>query len=137
MATVQSEVVIAAPPSKIWSLLGDVTTWESWNPKVKNGRMLDGDEFFPGATFQFMLDGKPAVGTITLVERPKSLSWRWGNTRAAFRLQPEGQTTRVSATSEVSGFMANLRKAKSEAEARESLQGWLNSLKQGAEGRSA
>jgi len=133
MATAQGEVVIDAPPSKVWSLLEDVTTWESWNPKVKGGRMLDGGEFFPGATFQLVLDGKPAVGTITLVERLKSLAWRSGNTRTAFRMQSDGKTTRVSATAEVTGFMSGLRKSKGQAEATEIVEGWLNSLKQAAE----
>lgn len=129
MATAQREIAIAAPPSKVWTLLGDVSTWESWNPKVKNGRMLDGEEFFPGATFQFLLDGKPEVGTITLVERLKSLAWRYGNVSTAFKLQSDGQTTRVAGSAEISGFMANLRKSKSEQEASGILQTWLEGLK--------
>ncbi len=133
MATAQTEIAIAAPPSKVWTLLGDVTTWESWNPKVKNGRMLDGEEFFPGATFQFILDGKPEVGTITLVERLKRLSWRYGNVSTAFKLQADGQSTRVTGSAEISGFMANLRKSKSEQEATAILQVWLQGLKKALE----
>lgn len=133
MATAQREISIAAPPSKIWTLLGNVTTWESWNPKVKNGRMLDGEEFFPGATFQFLLDAKPEVGTITQVVRLKSLSWRYGNVSLEFKLQSDGTTTRVSGSAEVSGFMANLRKSKSEQEASAILQTWLDGLKKGSE----
>ncbi|NLT41367.1 MAG: hypothetical protein GXX93_01710 [Anaerolineae bacterium] len=134
MATAQREVTIAAPPSKVWSLLGDVTTWERWNPRVKNGRMLDGEEFFPGATFQFLYDGKPEVGTITLVERLKALSWRFGNVSSAVRLQADGESTRASASAEVSGFMANLRKSRSEQEAAGIVETCLDGLKKAAEG---
>jgi len=134
MATAQREVTIAAPPSKVWTLLGDVTTWEKWNPRVKNGRMLDGEEFFPGATFQFIYDGKPEVGTITLVERLKALSWRFGNASAAIRLQADGQSTRASASADVSGFLEGLRKAKFEQEAAAIVQSCLDGLKKAAEG---
>lgn len=133
MAVAQREVTITAPPSKVWTLLGNVTTWESWNSKVKNGRMLDGEEFFPGATFQFVFDGKPEVGTVTMVERLKSLSWRFGNTSVVVKLQSDGQTTRASGSAEVGGFMANLRKAKSEQEAARVIQACLDGLKQAAE----
>ncbi len=133
MATAQKDIVIAALPSRVWNLLGHVATWESWNPKVKNGRMLAGEEFFPGATFQFLFDGKPAVGTVTQVERPKSLAWRYGNVSISIRLQADGETTRVSGSAEVSGFMAKVRKSKSEQEASAILQTWLDSLKKGSE----
>jgi uncharacterized protein YndB with AHSA1/START domain len=127
MAAAQHEVVINAPPSRVWSLLGDVRTWESWNPKVKGGRMLEGDEF------QYTCDGKPSVGTITQVERLKTLAWRSGNCRQSFRLEADGDKTRVISSAEIGGFMASLRKSKSEQEAADLCQGWLAGLKQGAE----
>lgn len=137
MAAAQREVVVDATPSKVWSLLGDVTTWPSWNPRITQGRMLDGEEFFPGATFQYVCDGKPAVGTITQVERLKTLAWRTGNNRQSFRLQADGEKTRVTGAVEITGFMASLRKSKSEQEAARICEAWLAGLKQGAESKGA
>ena len=109
MAAAQHEVVINAPPSRVWSLLGDVRTWESWNPKVKGGRMLEGDEFYPGATFQYTCDASQRrhhhPGDAS---RP---SQRSGNCRQSFRLEADGDKTRVISSAEIGihGFAPQVR----------------------------
>ena len=133
MATARQEVVINATPNKVWSLLGDVTKWPEWNQHVTQGRMLEGDTFYPGSTFQYVYDGKPLVGTITLIDRPKALAWRAGNTRQTMRLEPVGNQTKVIAEHEVTGFLTSLRKGKAEAEASQACNDWLKSLKEGVE----
>lgn len=135
MAEARQDVVIEAPPSKVWSLVGDVTTWPTWNSKITQGRMLQGEEFYPGATFQYVYDGKPLVGTVTEVQRLKTLAWRSdNNTRQRLQMQADGERTKVSGVHEVSGFMASLRKSKSEQEAADTCREWLNGLKRAAEG---
>ena len=133
MATARQEVVINASLDKVWALLGDVTKWPAWNQHVTKGRMREGETFYPGSTFQFVYDGKPLVGTITLIERPKSLAWRAGNARQTMRLEPAGNQTKVVGEHEVTGFLTSLRKGKAEAEASEVCDNWLKSLKQGVE----
>ena len=133
MAIARQQVVINAPPMKVWSLLGDVTKWTAWNKHISEGRMLDGDQFFPGATFQYTYNGKPQVGTITQIERPKALAWRAGNTRHSVRLEPDGEHTKVTGEHEITGFMASLRKGKTEQEAAQVCQNWLGALKAAAE----
>jgi len=133
MAIARHEVVIDAPTTKVWSLLGDVTKWPAWNEHITQGRMVDGDQFFPGATFEYVYDGKPLVGTITQIDRPRSLAWRAGNTRQSIRLEPDGEKTKVTGEREVAGFVASLRKGKAEQEAAVVCQDWLNMLKAAAE----
>ena len=133
MALARQEITINAPPTTVWSLIGDVTKWPSWHGRITSGRMLEGDEFFPGATFQFTYDGKPLVGTIIHIERPKRVAWRCGNTRQSVRLEGLGTQTKVSAEREVTGFMASLRKGKAQQEAAQSLKEWLEALKAAAE----
>ncbi|MGQ9553597.1 MAG: SRPBCC family protein [Anaerolineae bacterium] len=133
MATARQEVVINALPIKVWSLLGDVTKWPGWNQHITQGRMLEGDTFYPGSTFQYVYNGKPMVGTITLIDRPKALAWRAGNMRQTMRLEPVGNQTKVVAEYEVTGFMTSLRKGKAEAEASQACNDWLKSLKEGVE----
>ena len=135
MASARQEITINATPMKIWSMLGDVTKWASWHPKLSNGLMLQGDEFYPGSTFQFLLDGKPQTGTITLIDRPKALAWRAGNSRQSIKLEAAGaDKTRVIGEAEVSGgLLASLRKGKAEAEAAAACSEWINALKQAVE----
>jgi len=135
MASARQDITINATPAKIWSMLGDVTKWPSWHPKVSNGQMLEGDEFYPGATFQYTLDGKPVSGTITLIDRPKAIAWRAGNSRFSVKLEPvQAEATRVICETEVSGgLLSSLRKAKAEQEAADAAKQWLDALKQGVE----
>jgi uncharacterized protein YndB with AHSA1/START domain len=133
MASARHEVVINAPPMKVWGLLGNVTKWPAWNKHVSKGSMMQGEEFYPGSTFQYVYDGKPLAGTITLIERPKALAWRAGNARVSFRVEPTGDKTKVIGEYEVNGFMINLRKAKSEQEAQQVAAGWVAALKEGVE----
>lgn len=135
MASARQEITINATPMKIWSMLGDVTKWPNWHPKVSNGRMVQGDEFYPGSTFQYTLDGKTQLGTVTLIDRPKALAWRAGNSRYAIRLEAAGaEATRVVGEVEVGGgLLASLRKGKAEQEAADTCNEWLNALKQGVE----
>jgi len=135
MAAARQEVVINAPPNKIWSLLGDVSKWPSWNSRVTSGKMLEGDVFYPGATFQFTYDGKPRVGTIIQIDRLKVLVWRFDKTRLSMRLEPSGQTTKVICECEAgaSGLFGSFNKSKLEQEAAQACTDWLQGLKQGVE----
>lgn len=135
MASARQEITINATPMKIWSMLGDVTKWPSWHPKITNGRMLEGDEFYPGSTFQYVIDGKQVTGTVTLIDRPKALAWRVGNSRQSMKLEAAGgDKTRVVGEAEVSGgLLAGLRKGKAEQEAADACNEWLNALKASVE----
>lgn len=135
MAAVRQEVVINAPPNKVWSLLGEVNKWSSWNSHVVSGKMLEGDVFYPGATFQFTYDGKPHVGTIIQIDRLKLLVWRSEKTRQSMRLEASGQTTKVVGEYEAnaSGLFASFNKGKLEQEATQTCGDWLAALKQGVE----
>ena len=134
MASARHEVVINAPPTRVWGLLGDVTKWSGWNKHVSKGSMMQGEEFYPGSTFQYVYDGKPLAGTITLIDRPKTLAWRADNIRQSIKLEPmTGDKTKLVGEHEVSGFMVNLRKAKAEQEAQQTIADWANSLKEAVE----
>jgi len=133
MASAQREIMINAPPHKVWSLLGEVDQWPAWHSKITQGRMLAGDEFFPGAKFQYVYDGEPTVGTITQIDRLNSVGWRTDNSRFLFQLEASEGGTRVSGTHEISGFLEALRKGKFQQEADRLCNEWLTALKEAAE----
>ena len=78
MREIRTEIQIAAPPEKVWSILADFNTWKSWNPIVSdaNGEAALGSELTVvtcGKDGQTAQKYKPVI---TVFQKPKSLHWR-------------------------------------------------------------
>ena len=78
MREIKTEIQIAAPPEKIWSIITDFNNWKSWNPIVTqvSGSSSLGSEL---SVTMCGKDGKAAQKykpKITNFEAPKSFRWR-------------------------------------------------------------
>jgi hypothetical protein len=81
MREITTEIEIAAPPAKVWSILSKIDEWKEWSPVIVDGSGdaslgsklsitmcgKDGKEGKPGPTYE---------PVITVLEAPKKLHWR-------------------------------------------------------------
>jgi len=105
---VERSTRIAAPPEKIFPLIGDLKGFNAWNPWEKKdpgkGQYGAGDTSGPGASYAWDSD-KLGAGRMTIVEAvpSKMVTMRLdfikpmqSTNSAMFALVPEGELTRVS-----------------------------------------
>lgn len=71
MRRIDTQIDIAAPPERVWSILADTARWNEWNPFV---RSFEG-ELREGARVKVKI-GPPGKGTTTF--RPRLLAVRPG-----------------------------------------------------------
>jgi len=99
--TIQRELLIPQPPEQVWRALADSATLAEW---------MFPNDFEPrlGHRFTFRVPPNPKVGFDGIIvhcevlecEPPVSLTFSWSagglvDTRVSFRLEPEGDGTRV------------------------------------------
>jgi uncharacterized protein YndB with AHSA1/START domain len=121
--TIRREIVLPQPREQVWRALTDTTALAEW---------MFPNDFAPfvGHHFTFRVPANPKVGFDGMVVRcevlecepPNQLAFSWsagglGDTRVSFRLEPDGDGTRVFF--EHSGFDLS--------------QGWSDQAVQGAE----
>ena len=80
MREIRTEIEIAAPRSKVWSILTDFDKWQEWSPTVQNS----GGSGAVGAKLSMTMcgkegkEGKPGpryAPEITIFDEPKKLQW--------------------------------------------------------------
>jgi uncharacterized protein YndB with AHSA1/START domain len=99
--TIRREIVIPQPPEQVWRAIADSAALAEW---------MFPNDFAPrvGHHFTFQVPPNPKVGFDGLVVRcevlecepPSRLAFSWsagglGDTRVSFRLEPDGEGTRV------------------------------------------
>jgi uncharacterized protein YndB with AHSA1/START domain len=72
-AIAEGEVVIAAPPETVWSVMADLSSWPIWNAGVKS-MSFDG-RLEPHSEFRWKSGGARLVSTLQVVDPPKEISW--------------------------------------------------------------
>ncbi len=78
MREIRTEVEIAAPPSKVWSILLDFNSWKDWSPIINQA---SGDASV-GSVLSITMQGKDGkdgpkyMPVITDLETPKFFRWR-------------------------------------------------------------
>lgn len=122
MVRIETELVIAAPPKRVWSVLADLARWGEWNPLMPEAR---GTLELGGklAVVAHGPDGKRLRFTARVVEfEPgRALAWKGGVPgvllgRHYFRLAShEGGGTRLTHGEEWSGLYPRLKAARLEA----------------------
>jgi hypothetical protein len=105
----RASVTVAAPPEAIWDMVADVTRMGEWSPECTSCRWI-GRRKGPqvGATFiGFNRRGWARWATTNAVEeseRGRAFVWRVRETgvRWGYRLEPEGDGTRLTETRDLS-----------------------------------
>jgi len=114
MRELRTQIEIAAPLTKVWSILTDFDNWKEWNPIVNQASGVAS----LGAKLSITMrgkDGKDAMKympVVTNVEEPKSLRWRatmmagflFTNDKA-FELEEIDSGTRLIHREEFSGIL--------------------------------
>ena len=104
MREIRTEIEIAAPPTKVWSILTDFDNWKNWNPIVNqvSGVASLGSELSVTMRGEDGKDGPKYKPIITNLEEPKFFRWR-GKMMAeflmtndkVFELEETGSGTRL------------------------------------------
>ncbi len=78
MRELRTEIEIAAPLTKVWSILTDFDNWKEWNPIVNqaSGVASLGSELSITMCGKDGKDAQKYMPTITNFEEPKSFRWR-------------------------------------------------------------
>ena len=114
MREIRTEIEIAAPLTKVWSIITDFDNWKEWNPSCQaSGVASSGSKLGVTMCGEAGKDGMKYEPVITEFEEPKLLRWR-GKMMAGFlftndkvlELEETGSGTRLVHREEFSGLLA-------------------------------
>ena len=142
MREIRTEIEIAAPVTKVWSILTDFDNWKGWNPIVDQASGVAS----PGSKLSMTMrcgDGKEGnkyMPVVTNVEDPKSFRWRatmmagflFTNDKV-FELEETGSGTRLVHIEAFSGILVPLFWGKMEKSIAPMLESMNDALKIKAE----
>jgi uncharacterized protein YndB with AHSA1/START domain len=105
------ELVVQAPPSKVWATLVDPAGWPAWHKAVRSARATG--PFAPGVTFEWNNEGTTVNSRVALARSPEVLAWTgsaWGAKAVhVWRLAAEGEdATRVTVEETMDGPLISL-----------------------------
>ncbi|HVY65823.1 MAG TPA: SRPBCC family protein [Gammaproteobacteria bacterium] len=73
---IETSMLIAAPPERIWPALANVAAWPDWLPTVTRVEPLDGAELAPGRRYRITQPRlQTAVWTVTALEAGSGFVW--------------------------------------------------------------
>lgn len=78
MREIKTEIQIAAPPAKVWSILTDFENWKNWNPIINEAS----GEPALNSELTISMCGKDGKGgprykpVVSIFEKPNSFRWR-------------------------------------------------------------
>ena len=84
MREIRTEIEIAAPLTKVWSILTDFDNWKEWNPiSQASGTATPGSQLIVTMGGADGKDGMKYMPVVTNVDEPKYFRWR-GKMMAGF-----------------------------------------------------
>jgi uncharacterized protein YndB with AHSA1/START domain len=128
------QIVIQAPPEKVWSVLTGVNDWPKWQSDIKEAA-IEGP-LQSGTTFKWSAGGTHITSKIALVEPNVRIAWTGSALDAqaihvwSFQRLP-GNKTLVNTDESISGFLLTYFYSSKELQATD--QHWLDRLKHKAE----
>jgi hypothetical protein len=137
-ATAADERFINADPATVFSVLGAIDGWPSWNSDVKSAR-LDGP-LEAGTIFRWKAGPASLVSTLQVVEPPREIGWT-GKTMGiravhVFALEPQGDGTLVRSEESWEGLIPTVLKGYSRRTLAEGIEKVLTDLKAESERRT-
>lgn len=130
------EIEILAPVEKVWSIQTNIDMWHEWQPDISESKLASSLE--SGATFVWKSGGFKLISTIGKVSENSFLGCNGrGLGASAIHIwefkQMENGNTLVRTEESMDGWLVRLLKGMMDKKLNESLDTWLNSLKQVAE----
>jgi len=142
MREIRTEIEIAAPPTKVWSILTDFNNWKNWNPIIDqaSGTASLGSELSMTMRGEDGKDGPKYMPIVTNFEEPKLFRWRakmmagflFTNDKV-FELEETGAGTRLIHKELFSGMMVPMMWSKFDKGVPPMLKSMNDALKRTAE----
>ena len=137
-AIATGEIEIRAQPEVVWDLLADIDNWPSWNPDVREAKLMGG--LRESSVFRWKAGPGTITSTLQKVDRPREIGWR-GKTMGinavhVYTLEPSAEGTKVHTEESFDGLVVTLLKRTMRKTLQKGIDGGLASLKKEAERRS-
>ncbi len=124
MQTIKTEIEIAAPPAKVWSILTDIEKWQDWSPTINASQgeaSVDSTLTITMMSKEAGKDGPKYNPKIIQLDEPKYFHWR-AHMMAGFiftndkiiELEETESGTKVIHSETFKGLMAALMKSQME-----------------------
>ena len=129
-----SEIFIAAPTDKVWSLLVGIDEWSKWQPNITSAKIAG--PVSKGTECKWTTGGTKIASRLALVKPGEELAWTGTALHATaihvwqLRAAPSGGTL-VSTKESMQGFMLKLFYSSKDLE--KAQKAWLDALKREAE----
>jgi uncharacterized protein YndB with AHSA1/START domain len=109
---ISASVDIAAPPDRVWALVGDVTRMPAWSPELRRLRLLGRGPVRPGST-PLGVNRRgwaawPTSSTVTRLEPGRAVAWRTRESGATWthELEAAHGATRLTGRRDLPRFTA-------------------------------
>lgn len=142
MREIRTEIEIAAPPTKVWSILTDFEDWKNWNPIINqaSGAASLGSQLSMTMRGEDGKDGPKYMPIVTNFEEPKFFRWRAKmmaefllTNDKVFELEKTGSGTRLIHKELFSGMMVPIMWSKFDKGVPPILKSMNDALKRRAE----
>ena len=131
----RKELFIQAQPHAVWNTHTDINAWSRWQPGIARSKLDDSLQV--GSVFQWKSGGLTITATIQMVEPNQRIGWigRTLGTQAKhiWNFQPHKDGTLVTTEESMEGWLVQAFKVVMPTFLDDSLDVWLQSLKQQAE----
>jgi hypothetical protein len=106
-------VDIAAPPSRVWTVMSDFERWPEWTPSVKKvKRLFAGPIKLGGRVIIWQPKVPPAVWKLTALNPGRGFTWRTGSPLvwavASHAIEETAQGSRVTLAVQYGGLFGGL-----------------------------
>jgi uncharacterized protein YndB with AHSA1/START domain len=131
---VRNEIVVAAPPERVWAWLVRAPLWPTWYPNSQNVRILAGNEptLRRGTEFAWRTFGVGIRSTVLEFQPPARIAWNaFGlgvDAYHAWLIEPVAGGTRILTEETQYGWAARMSAAIFPARMRKFHQVWLEEL---------
>ena len=109
---ISASVDIAAPPDRVWALVGDVTRMPEWSPELRRLRLLGRGPVRPRSTLLGVnrrgWAAWPTSSTVTRLEPGRAVAWRTRESGATwtYELEAADGGTRLTGRRDLPRFTA-------------------------------
>ncbi len=107
---ISASVEVAAPPARVWDVVGDVARMPEWSPELRRLRVLGGTPVRLGSRLLGLnrrgLIAWPTLSTVTRLEPGRAVAWKTRESGATwtYEVEPSGQGTRLTARRDLPAF---------------------------------
>jgi uncharacterized protein YndB with AHSA1/START domain len=134
----RKEIFIQASPEVVWKIQTDINAWRDWQPDIGKSQ-LDG-RLATNSVFKWTSGGFAVTSTLQEVVPQQRIAWTgqaFGTTaRHIWTFEPENGGTVVRTEESMEGWLISILKPLMPGFLEKSLDVWLKSLKNKAEGET-